>query len=121
MKKFILCTMNNDDCLTFAEAMALDPSEVEWKINCDWLRLGTDVTLGELRVASFRRLSRPRKSRVQEMAEEKRATHTPALFVETAVKYMTDAIRVVCEYLRNETGAGGCYARDIERHFLEPR
>lgn len=113
-----------DDTLTFAEAMALDPSEVEvdadangdWKLLADFL----GYTLLRLRkYAKFRR-SRPKRSRVQEMAEEYRKGPGSRPF-----EGLVEAtIRSVCEYLRKSDSTKHCprvSADDIEREFLEPR
>ena len=97
------------ECLTFAEAMALYPSEVEFQLTgCQgWspMRLAGDVKLESLREGKFRR-SRPKRSRVQEMF--------PSLIQREGAE---TAIRAVLDYL-NRNGYGDC---NIERHFLEPR
>lgn len=57
-------------CLTFAEAMALDPSKVEYRspLDAQWRlvasELGTMTNLATLRATLFRR-ARPKRSRVQ--------------------------------------------------------
>ena len=111
--------------LTFAEAMALDPSEVEYRlrgvVGAVWVPFCVDMPVRELRSNWEFRRARPRRSRVQEMAEapaggtlgEVRATFGEAI------------VRAVCEYIR-ETPRGykdhdAQVARDIEREFLEPR
>jgi hypothetical protein len=109
--------------LTFAEAMALDPSDVEFK------GLGHDRTslypwqqnygLARWREAQFRR-ARPRRSRVQEMAETFRDSDSPKSY-DVA---MATSIRAVCEYLRTQNtfaGSPGGFAAGIEREFLEVR
>ena len=111
------------ECLTFAEAMALYPSEVEFQLTgCQgWspMRLAGDVKLESLREGKFRR-SRPKRSRVQEMAEARFSSLLPTekgFYEQGAV----EAIRAVCEYLR-DTGDRNCSHADyVERHFLEPR
>lgn len=115
-----------DELLSFACAMALDPSEVEVQIGVPWMPLDAETSslpLRILRQKEFRR-SRPKRSRVQEMAERDWGTGQS---VTDAAGAMKQAIRAVCEYL-----AAGCadipkgglsreLAADVERHFLEPR
>ncbi len=114
--------------LTFAEAMALDPSEVEALGTEDgWQRLSDDLghwTLDYLRTARFRR-ARPRQSRVQEMAERFYAdTPAGALLADYTGSAMKEAVRAVCAQLRKE---GAYYSSDavtaerLEREFLVPR
>ncbi len=119
---------NPDDSLTFAEAMALDPSEVEvrWAVDSDvWYRMDAagveQATLGRLRGAHFRR-SRPKRSRVQEMANGKFDFGR----IETQEQvWMTYAIRAVCEFVRSlklgYRDHDDEVAGRIEREFLEPR
>ena len=107
--------------LPFAEAMALDPSDVEYTAyGLRWDSLATfdnhRWTWNELKLLRFRR-ARPRRSRVQEMAEN---------FANGAgEQYMIVIIRAVCEYLRTACQHGedssAEYAKVIEREFLEER
>jgi len=113
------CLLGCNQTLTFAKAMALDPSEVEvdrhadgdWKPLSDWLGISL---LAGMRTCYFRR-ARPKRSRVQEMAETA-ANITGDLSTERHAA-MIQAIRAVCEYL-NRNCYGDC---NIEREFLEPR
>ena len=100
--------------------MALDPGEVEVKLmGCSgWspFRLAMNFKHADIRNASFRR-ARPRKSRVQDMAEASN-------FREPFKRYIYaegcgDAIRAVCEYLRKD--GFGETVDNIEREFMEPR
>ena len=125
------CGWTRDD-LTFAEAMALDPSEVEvldnvpanaprWKLLAACL---DGFTMSWFRTARFRR-ARPRRSRVQEMAEEHyESTRAGVDITEFVSAGMTRAIRAVCEWLRTSE-AGHMIDHDlpgqVEREFLEPR
>lgn len=114
--------------LPFAEAMALDPSDVE-VCRCpennpgEWFNLGNNqwISLDQLLRRHFRR-ALPRRSRVQEMAERGMALEPGKSDVETI---MTEAIRAVCEYLREPEcqvpGVGLAISHDIEREFLERR
>ena len=106
--------------LTFAEAMALDPSDVEWHDGVLWRSLegNGEYTLDFLRKVKFRH-ARPRRSRLEEMATQYRESRGPSS-VEAIIEL---AIRAVCKYLRTEViGAPRFIAAcDIEREFLEPR
>jgi hypothetical protein len=118
------CEDCNPGRLTFAEAMALDPSEVE--VMCkggSFVLLSDDPmhwTLTYLRHARFRR-AKPKRSRVQEMAE------TYGIDGEWRRSYgrgAEAAIRAACEYLRNQglsEWSGKQFAGDVEREFLVPR
>lgn len=123
-----------DDSPTFAEAMALDPSEVEarWATTTHgdrWVPL-TEVLhspthISQLRSAHYRRRSRPRRNRVEEMAgtfyDLTPAGEELGKYAERAMKV---AIRSVCEYVRTSSVFDASIqklAADIERHFLEPR
>ena len=113
--------------MTFQEAMALDPAEVEFNqggSSALWHNLGSYLVLSleEFRLFTFRR-ARAKRPRVEEMAEtflmEERAGN-----LEHTTKSMTHAIRAVCEYLREREDIGELrrgWAAAIERHFLEPR
>ena len=111
--------------LTFAEAMALDPSEVEYRLRgerCVWIPFCVDMPVRELRSNWEFRRARPRRSRVQEMADRGVEPTPGKSYVETIA---TIAIRSVCEYIR-ETPRGykdhdAQVAASIEREFLEPR
>ena len=121
--------------LTFAEAMALDPSEVEVHMlrsrGPQWERLSVglmdELTLADALKCHFRR-ARPGKSRVQEMAERGVEPTPGKSYVETIA---TIAVRAVCEYMRTHVYCtraphrqpldGGDVAKDIEREFLEPK
>ena len=102
----------SDESISFAEAMALDPLDVEW-LTPDgetWLPLRGQESQLSVKWAtgtSWRR-ARPRLTRVQEMANG-----APGY-----LRGAEEAIRAVCEYLRREPGAG---ADDIARHFLAPK
>jgi hypothetical protein len=104
------------DSLTFAEAMALDPSEVEGEYpggGVPWqlLTVLEGCTVKFLRTCTFRR-ARPKRSRVQELCEQ--------AVMESGVSVGTRAIRAVCEYLRKQGGYGPA-PDDIEHEFLVPR
>lgn len=120
---------NIDKCnreLTFAEAMALDPSEVEFMVigGPQWRNLfetADTFTLAHFRCAKFRR-SRPKRSRVEEMAEHVDGRKDE--YTRYAAYDMERAIRAVCEYLRSWSGwksDGADIAKGVENHFLEPR
>lgn len=118
-------TTAGDGSLTFAEAMALDPSDVECREfgHDPWhrLRVWEHSPLLMIRNFQFRRRNHPKRSLVQEMADMRkfpRASHDH--------EAMTEAILAVCEYLREHEGVdkqSTCWrpSEDIERHFLEPR
>ena len=103
--------------------MALDPSEVEIYHHGTgkWVSLRTAElqTVATMRKCEFRlvgsswELPKPKRSRVQEMAESRYAS--PGDFAEV--------IRAVCEYLRVERASSHseATARAVEREFLEPR
>lgn len=108
--------------LTFAEAMALDPSDVEFNDGVLWRRLADngEYSIDYLRMHRFRR-ARPKRSRVQEMAARKwpRAASDIVLVDEQARE---EAMRAVCHYLRTTSPHPSLhYAREVEREFLEPR
>jgi hypothetical protein len=98
--------------LTFAEAMALDPSEVEVLGEVyGWQLLATDLShwsLDYLRTAKFRR-AKPKRSRVQEMASNEDLGRAELVAM---------AIRAVCEYMRPRFD-GAAYL--VEREFLDTR
>jgi hypothetical protein len=102
--------------LTFAEAMALDPSEVEVCFADNWYPLrgiADSHTLATFRCAKFRR-AKPKRSRVQEMAGVSEYDH----------RLMASTIRAVCEWLRSKQTDLHEFkdvAPYIEREFLEPR
>jgi hypothetical protein len=104
------------DTLTFAEAMAMDPSEVEASWGSVWMtvdKCADSGTLADFRCAKFRR-AKPKRSRVQEMEFE-------TVYERTAAEY---AIRAVCEWLGSDQGPDSVDAmtvRAIEREFLVPR
>ena len=121
------CRDCSDD-LTFAEAMALDPSEVEMLDNVPanaprWKLLASCLdgfTMSWFRTARFRRAS-PHRSRVQEMAEAESISYSRdvPLIQQTEAHYVR-AIRAVCEYLRRVNNS---YARDdpLLHHPQRPR
>jgi hypothetical protein len=109
--------------------MALDPSEVEVLYNpaTGWVNLADyeRIEVRDARGSRFRR-AKPKRSRVQEMAETWRCNIAPIHGRGLA----TDTVRAVCEWLRGQAGMGaqlacnsspGHVARAIEVHFLEPR
>lgn len=124
-----------DDTLTFAEAMALDPGEVEVEIYCGpvpstkWLSLSVAqdaVAVSMLRQSKFRRY-RPKRSRVEEMA----CPNTNGIRSDVAIQMMldreqamTEAIRAVADWLA-QVEAGHMIEHDlpgrVRREFLEPR
>jgi hypothetical protein len=114
--------------LTFAEAMALDPSDVEVQHDVDkhrWLPLSehlTDMTLRYLRQRTFRR-AKPKRSRVQEMGEALLKEGKLGVYGSLVDESMVAAIRAVCEWMRRRGAIGllDVVASDIEREFLEPR
>ena len=121
---------DGSDGLTFAEAMALDPSEVEvldnvpanaprWKLLAACL---DGFTMSWFRTARFRR-ARPRRSRVQEMAVDFLHEERGGNEAHTSMA-MTTAVRAVCEWLRTSE-AGHMINHDlpgqVECEFLEPR
>lgn len=118
-------------CLSFAEAYRLhrDGTPVDVMVDGRWTPLVTEglgsfsfELLDTFMVTQFRR-SRPKRSRVQEMARQCSDAGVRQQFAEE--DYVM-AIRAVCDYLRSsgkvidghrcEAAAGG-----IEREFLEPR
>lgn len=115
------CDWRSDDSLTFAEAMALDPSEVEGQFGEKWWhlddrRVAATLTLDVLRHCEFRR-SRPKRSRVEEMAEQHFKNGTHENYV--AQKAATETIRSVCKWLRGYDGnLSPSFAEAIELHFL---
>ena len=119
--------------LTFAEAMALDPSEVETYHHGTgkWVSLRTAElqTVATMRKCEFRlvgsswELPKPKRSRVQEMAEETEAVICDPRWTPKQA-WMIHAIGAVCKFFRDEPGTNSLTeetARCIEREFLEPR
>jgi hypothetical protein len=113
----------SDGSLTLAEAIALDPGEVECRFDHQWWLLGdprvaASLTLRDLRIAKFRR-AKPRPSRVQEMA----ATYgIDGEWRRSYERGAAEAIRAACEWLRAESRLGFERNPDaIEREFLESR
>lgn len=112
--------------LTFVEAMALDPGEVEVDMRDEkgWVRLRdhSDRSVAHMRMKRYRR-SRPRPTRLQELVAKEinadRRTNTE--FEALGIK----VVQAVCEYLRERVRtsppSGPHFADDIEREFLEPR
>ena len=115
--------------LTFAEAMALGPGEVETYHHGTgkWVSMQTAElqTLATMRRCEFRRagsnweLPKPLRSRVQEMADEYSSLGDRS--IEVIKNSMDVAIREVCKYLRAEPHNSTSWAGDIEREFLVPR
>ncbi|HXS24371.1 MAG TPA: hypothetical protein VN719_09085 [Gemmatimonadales bacterium] len=122
--------------LAFAEAMAMNPSEVEFcyepgPCGANWspLAAGMDQSLHGMRHAKFRRARprvRPKRTRVQKMALALCGElEAPPVVVDAAKRY-EEAVLAVCEYLRDDSKNRASYHRDvtaddIEREFLEPR
>jgi hypothetical protein len=124
----------SDETLAFAEAMAMDPSEVEFcyepgPTGANWspLAAGMDQSLHGMRHARFRR-ALPRRSRVEEMAGVGE-TH---IGIDTGkrAEFAGRVVNAVCEFLRKEkigvrAAIGPCGPESawaaIEREFLEPR
>lgn len=116
-----------DGSLTFAEAMALDPSEVEYHAGIEgnsdrWLSVADNqgrYPLSAFRDAKFRR-SRPKRSRVEEMADGKATKGCVDcgydIMLASAYK---EAILAVCEFVAGKYDADVDY--DIRREFLEKR
>jgi hypothetical protein len=109
--------------VTFAEAMALDPSDVEvMDKHGEWVPLerpnhpGGEFLLSWLRKAQLRRRVRPRRSRVQEMADV--MTGDSGTISDYRARFGEQLIRAVCAYLL-ATGFPPL-ATDIEREFLGP-
>ncbi len=107
--------------LSFAEAMALDPSEVEVWAKGGWEPLHRrpdyptgDWVLSFLRQAKFRR-AKPKRSRVQELAIAMEGADD--VHAKERAECYREAIRAVCEYMRPRFD-GAAYL--VERHFLEP-
>lgn len=120
----ILTHCTPDDTLTFAEAMALDPSEVEFTTPTggNWMRLDgyLGCSLEHMRLNRFRR-SRPKRSVIEKMADAKvegDVTISERLCFKAGLE---TAIRAVCEWLRDGTVEDEGRATRIERHFLEKR
>ena len=122
--------------LAFAEAMALDPSEVEVWAKGGWEPLHRrpdyptgDWVLSFLRQAKFRRRARPKRSRVQEMAEAHMSDDPrAALLIDgTFQAWGEQVIRAVCEHLPGaimENRKQECELTVVGlvlRHFLDPR
>lgn len=110
-----------DDPLTFAEACSNPKGYAEVKDrNGNWETFDPckDYQAIFLSCASFRRV-RPRRSRVQEMAEAESISYARDRRIETTTAHYIRAIWSVCEWLR-KSGYGQC-AEDVDREFLEPR
>jgi hypothetical protein len=113
--------------LTFAEAMALDPSEVEVKHRGEWGPLerpnspSGEFFLSWLRTAEFRKKARPMRSRVQEMAAV--MTGDSGTIPDYRARFGEQLIRAVCAYLETKRAVSGDnhLAELVERHFLEPQ
>jgi hypothetical protein len=111
-------------CLTFAEAMALDPSEVEVRFRGGWLALDKykHLTLDALRVSDYRR-AKPKRSRVQEMMD--RVSKDDSVAWCSYRNGLTEGIIAVCAHLRElghtRTGDATAFASLINGAFLEPR
>jgi hypothetical protein len=111
--------------------MALDPSEVEAAWGTVWMTLAKCAdghTLADFRCAKFRR-AKPKRSRVQEMAERNyRESNDCAgnkYFEAERVEHYGEAIRAVCEWQREQwsecKSAHVIGPAAIEREFLVPR
>ena len=128
------CAWPDEPCnqLTFAEAMALDPSDVEVFTHGAWEPLerpncpSGEFLISFLRKTQLRCRAHPKLSRVQEMANSNRYAYNNV----ACYHFGDELIRAVCEYLRKENiGAWAAplstsiesAADAIERHFLEPR
>ncbi len=112
------------ECLTFAEAMGMDPSEVEVSFP-DGGFVALDKykhsSLSLLRLSSFRRV-RPKRSRVQEMMD--RVSKNDSVAWCSYRNGLTEGVLAVCEYLRKhptQAHRGHAISCDIEREFLEPK
>jgi hypothetical protein len=102
--------------------MAMDPSEVETSWGSVWMTLAKCAdghTLADFRCTKFRR-AKPKRSRVQEMAEETEAVISDPRWTPKQA-WMTHAISAVCKFVRETWTVHGVIAPDIEREFLVPR
>lgn len=121
----------NEACnqLTFAEAMALDPGEVEvrWAVDSDdWYRMDAAAVdhamLKRLRGAYYRR-ARPKRSRVQEMADNRFGAGSHENYVDA--KARSETALAICAWLREDKN-NSCVtphmiADFVEHEFLRPR
>lgn len=122
------CKTQPDDSLTFSEAMALDPSEVEVWHHDRWspLLLDPEPPYGDwlftfLRSAKFRHIQRQKRSRVDDMAIAKEGAFD--VNARERSRHYAEAIREVCEYLDLHVyrSTGCAVSKQIERAFLEPK
>lgn len=114
-------------CLTFAEAVALHATLVEGSHNHGaWMPLGefAEVPLAILRTCRFRKAQKPKRSRVQEMAEAESISYPVDVpLTQQAEAHYRRAIRAVCEFLRTcgQNGKASGFANMVNDEFLEPR
>lgn len=113
-----------DNTLKFAEAMALDPSDVEAEVNGTWrplLDVEEDFSIRQLRKCKFRR-SRPRRSRVEEMADARWVPGTHYCEARDVDRWTREEmVKEVVKFVRETWPVHGVIAPYIERHFLEKR